>query len=227
MHDLARCPGKILSMSDDPLIRFCVLVPVKPTALAKSRLSPLGDEARQALVAAFAVDTVTAALSSPLVGAVLVVTDDHVLAATLDRLGAHVVPDGVTDDLNGSLLQAAAEARRRWPDLAPAAVCADLPALRTDDLTRALQAASEHPVSFVPDVNGDGTTMVVALASEEFAPRFGHGSREAHVSDGAHEIVELDVPTLRRDVDTPDDLRDALRIGVGERTAEAAAGLRL
>lgn len=214
-------------MSNDPLTRFCVLVPVKPTALAKSRLAPLGDEARRALVAAFAVDTVTAALASPLVGAVLVVTDDHGLAASLSGHGAHVVPDGVTDDLNGSLLQAAAETRRRWPDLALAAVCADLPALRSDDLTRALQAASDHPVSFVADVNGDGTTMVVALGVEDFAPRFGHGSRDAHVSDGAHEIVEIDVPTLRRDVDTPDDLRDALRLGVGERTAEVTAGLRL
>lgn len=214
-------------MSNDPPTRFCVLVPVKPTAVAKSRLAPLGDQARQALVAAFAVDTVTAALASPLVGAVLVVTDDHVLAGTLSRLGAHVVPDGVTDDLNGSLLQAAAEARRRWPDLAPAAVCADLPALRTDDLTLALQSASEHPVSFVSDVNGDGTTMVAALALEDFAPRFGHGSRDAHVSDGAHEVVEIDVPTLRRDVDTPDDLRDAVRLGVGERTSDVSAGLRL
>lgn len=214
-------------MSNAPLSRFCVLVPVKPTALAKSRLAPLGDEARQSLVAAFAVDTVTAALASPLVGAVLVVTDDHVLAATLHGLGAHVVPDGVTDDLNGSLLQAAAEARRRWPELAPAAVCADLPALRTADLTRALKAASEHGTSFVPDVNGDGTTMVVALFAEEFAPRFGAGSRDAHVSEGAHELVEIDVPTLRRDVDTPDDLRDAVRLGVGERTAEVAARIRL
>lgn len=214
-------------MSNAPLSRFCVLVPVKPTALAKSRLAPLGDEARQSLVAAFAVDTVTAALASPLVGAVLVVTDDHVLAATLRGLGAHVVPDGVTDDLNGSLLQAAAEARRRWPELAPAAVCADLPALRSADLTRALEAASEHGTSFVPDVNGDGTTMVVALSAEEFAPRFGAGSRDAHVSEGAHELVEIDVPTLRRDVDTPDDLRDAVRLGVGKRTAEVAARIRL
>ncbi len=214
-------------MSDDPLTRFCVLVPVKPTAHAKSRLAPLGDEARTALVAAFAVDTVTAALASPLVGAVLVVTDDHRLAGTLRRRGAQVVPDGVVDDLNGSLLQAAAEARRRWPDLALAAVCADLPALRPDDLTRALRAASGNPASFVPDANGDGTTMVVALAVEDFAPRFGRGSRDAHVTEGAHEIVEVDVPTLRRDVDTPDDLRDALRLGVGERTAEATAGLRL
>ena len=46
-------------------------------------------------------------------------------------------------------------------------------------------------------------------SAEEFAPRFGAGSRDAHVSEGAHELVEIDVPTLRRDVDTPDDLRRA------------------
>jgi 2-phospho-L-lactate guanylyltransferase len=158
---------------------------------------------------------------------VLAITDDHVLAAALRRAGADVVPDAVTDDLNGTLLQAALEARRRWPDLATAAVCADLPSLRAEDLTRALVAAATHAASFVADVNGDGTTMVAALSPEDFAPRFGPGSRDAHLAEGAHEIVEVDVPTLRRDVDTPDDLRDALRLGVGERTAGAVAGLRL
>lgn len=214
-------------MSNAPPDRFCVLVPVKPPARAKSRLAPLGDEARQALVAAFAVDTVTAALASPLVGAVLVVTDDHLLAAELRRLGAHVMPDGVADDLNGSLCQAAAEARRRWPHLAPATICADLPSLRTDDLTRALEGASGRPLAFVPDQNGDGTTMLAATSAETFAPRFGDGSRDAHLLQGAHELGELDVPTLRRDVDTPEDLADALRLGVGARTTGTVSRLGL
>ena len=69
--------------------------------------------------------------------------------------------------------------------------------------------------------------MVAAASREAFTPRFGHGSREAHVADGLHEIVEIDVPTLRRDVDTPADLETALRLGVGVHTARAAHGLRL
>lgn len=207
--------------------RFCLLVPVKPTARAKSRLAPLGEPVRRSLVTAFVTDTVTAALASPQVGAVLAVTDDHGLAGVLRGLGAAVVPDGVSDDLNGSLVQAAAEARRRWPDLLPAAICADLPALLPADLTAALEVAAGHPVSFVADADGEGTTLFAAASPEAFEPQFGAGSRDAHRAAGAHEIVEVVVPTLRRDVDTPDDLRDAVRLGVRGRTAEALRGLRL
>lgn len=207
--------------------RFCLLVPVKPTARAKSRLAPLGEPVRRSLVTAFVTDTVTAALASPQVGAVLAVTDDHVLAGVLQGLGAAVVPDGVSDDLNGSLVQAAAEARRRWPGLLPAAICADLPALLPADLTAALEVAVGHPAAFVADADGEGTTLFAAAAPDAFEPRFGAGSRDAHRADGAHEIVEVVVPTLRRDVDTPEDLRDAVRLGIRGRTAEALAGLRL
>lgn len=214
-------------MPNTPPLRFCVIVPVKPRARAKSRLAALGDEARQALVTAFTLDTVVAVTESPPVSAVLVVTDDHVLAREARHVGADVVPDGVSGDLNATLVQAAAEARRRRPELSPAVICADLPALRSSDLTLALGVASEYPVAFVSDVAGGGTTMLAAHAAVDLAPRFGPGSREAHLADGAHEIVEIDVPTLHRDVDTPDDLRDALRLGVGEHTAQVAAGLRL
>jgi 2-phospho-L-lactate guanylyltransferase len=79
----------------------------------------------------------------------------------------------------------------------------------------------------VADADGVGTTMVAAASRQQFAPRFGRGSREAHVTEGAHEIVEVDVPTLRRDVDTPADLATAVELGVGVHTARAAQGLRL
>jgi 2-phospho-L-lactate/phosphoenolpyruvate guanylyltransferase len=207
--------------------RFGLLVPVKPASHAKSRLAPLGDEVRRQLVGAFAADTVTAALQSPAVGVVMVVTDDHEMARGLSDLGAHVLPDGTVDDLNESLTLAAAEVRRRWPDLALAALCADVPALRVDELTAALETALGHHAAFVPDAAEEGTTMVAAVSVDHFLPQFGHRSREAHLAAGSHEIREIHVPTLRRDVDTPADLLDALRLGVGSRTAAVAAGLRL
>jgi 2-phospho-L-lactate guanylyltransferase len=203
-----------------------VLVPVKPPAFAKSRLAPLGDQARRALVVAFALDTVVAALETRIVRGVLAVTDDHALAAALRDVGAFVIPDAVTDDLNGSLRQAALEAQRRWPDCGVAALCADLPALRTVDLERALTTAPTDQMSFVADADGVGTTTVLAPAADRFAPLFGPESRTAHLEAGAVEI-ELDVPTLRHDVDTSADLAVALDLGVGTRTSVAAAGLSL
>jgi 2-phospho-L-lactate/phosphoenolpyruvate guanylyltransferase len=227
MHAAAATLAGSGAMSHERPVRFCVIVPVKAAAYAKSRLSSLGEQARRELVEAFAADTVTAALRSPSVGAVLVVTDDHVLAAALRELGADVVPDGAAEDLNESLVQAAAEAHRRWPALRPAALCADLPALDAGQLTEALRVAAQHAAAFVADEAGDGTTMLAAASRKDFLPRFGPRSREAHLTGGAHAIDEIDVPTLRRDVDTPADLADALSLGAGQRTAAVTRRLRL
>ena len=214
-------------MSEEVPGGFGVLVPVKPIAVAKSRLAPLGDRVRRELVRVLAADTVAAALSSSAVARVLVVTDDHVLAGFLQRLGAEVLPDGASD-LNESLVEAAAELSRREPGLGgTVALCADLPSLRPAELTEALGVAGTHDGAFVADAAGSGTTMVSARSLHAFRPGFGIGSRHTHLGLGLHEINEVAVPTLRRDVDTPEDLAVALTLGVGERTAAVAASLRL
>lgn len=210
----------------DPSPRYGVIVPAKPPSLAKSRLRELGDGVRRDLVVAFAADTISAALESPLVGAVLAVTDDHAFARGLSELGAHVIPDATADDLNGSLAEAAAEVCRRWPELRIAALCADLPSLRAEELTRALAATRADRASFVADAAGVGTTLLAAPTAERFTPRFGAESRLAHLEAGAEEL-ELTVATLRQDVDTPADLTAALALGVGARTAMVLTGLRL
>lgn len=212
--------------------RFGVLVPVKPPAVAKSRLATLGDDVRRALASAFAADTVSAVLACDRVERVLAVTDDHLLAAELSALGSEVLPDAVADDLNGSLEQAAAELLRRGPRLRLAAVCADLPALRSEELDAALAAAPADEMCFLADQERRGTTLVAAPDITSFRPRFGHGSRVEHLASAAE--LDLDaVPTLRRDVDTPEDLREAVGLGVGRHTrgalawAHAGHGLRL
>lgn len=214
-------------MSSTPPLGFVVLVPLKPTSRAKSRLSALGDEPRRDLVRAFARDTLTAAKDAPGVVGVMVVTDDHRFAAELRSLDVMVLPDGVTDDLNASLAQAAAEVDRRTPEAGVAALCADLPALDPADLGVALAQGRRHRSWFVADADGQGTTLYAASSAKDFAPCFGTGSREEHLASGAHEVVEVGVPTLRRDVDTPADLRSALHLGVGTRTAEAVSRHRL
>lgn len=208
-----------------PRHRYGVLVPVKPPAVAKSRLAPLGDRVRAELATAFAMDTVAAALVSPAVGCVMAVTDDHVLAGALSALGAQALPDGVAGDLNGTLLQAAAELTRRFPGLRPAALCADLPALRTEALDVALATAPGRGAAFVADTEGRGTTLLVASDLAAFRPCFGEASAQAHRAAGADEIDGVDVPSLRRDVDTPADLEAALALGVGAHTSVVAGQL--
>jgi len=200
---------------------FVVLLPVKPPARGKSRLVGVSDATRAALASAFALDTAAACLASEAVAAVLAVTDDDAFAASLMALGCAAIPDGVTGDLNGSLTLGALEAVRRWPGSQPVALCGDLPALRAADLDAALALVAETDgPCFVADEAGTGTTLYTAPA-ELFAPRYGAGSAALHAE--ASKSLDGDLVSLRHDVDTLEDLRSAVRIGLGPRTTLAAA----
>ncbi|WP_236540339.1 2-phospho-L-lactate guanylyltransferase [Spiractinospora alimapuensis] len=195
---------------------------MKLLTAAKSRLSPLGHH-RRALALAVACDTVSATVRCDRVARVVVVTDDGDAAPRLRDLGAHIVADDPNAGLNPALAHGAAEASRLLPAAGRAALSADLPALRAADLSRALDAADEAAQSFVADLAGTGTTLYAARSGEEFAPAFGSDSRRRHRDHGVVEITLDGIDSLRRDVDTVDDLRAALVLGVGTATAEAAA----
>lgn len=214
-------------MSESARFTWTVVIPVKVLAQAKSRLATLAGPRRGELALAFAADTVTAVVGCPLVENVLVVTDDLVASAELTGLGASVIDDSPGAGLNPALAHGARVAAGAAPSAAIAAVSADLPALRPVELTRALTAAAMWPSAFVPDAQGLGTTMYTVLPGERFAPMFGERSRDRHVRHGNIELALTDVPGLRRDVDTPDDLRAALALGVGPRTTALAASLSL
>jgi 2-phospho-L-lactate guanylyltransferase len=203
--------------------KYVAVVPVKPPTIGKSRLLGFTDRQRRELAEAFALDTVSACLASDRVAEVLVATDDAAFASRFTGLGCATLPDGDTTDLNAALRQAAAEARRRWPALRTAALCADLPALRPDDLDAALAAAPEIGAAFVADAVGTGTTLYLG-GRDEFDPRFGLDSRAAHLAAGAAEI-RGELATLRHDVDDLDGLRSALALGVGSQTARLARDL--
>ncbi len=202
--------------------RFTALVPVKPPVRGKSRLLEVDAADRARLAAGFALDTVAACLATPSVAAVLGVTDDAAFATRLRGVGAEVVPDGVAGDLNESLRLAALESARRWPIQVPVAVCADLPALRSADLETALSAWGGTP-AFVSDTERVGTTAYVA-ATGDFLPRFGSGSRAAHLAQPATELTGQ-LTTLRRDVDDLASLLEARRLGLGRHTAEVVANM--
>ncbi len=206
--------------------RFGVVVPVKPAGRAKSRLAGLGDRLRQELTTAFACDTVTASLACLDVVAVLVVTDDLALADRVRAEGAAAVPDGRPGDLNASLWQGAAELYRRHPGFRLVGLCGDVPCLRPEELSVALRGAAVlRGPAFVPDAAGVGTTLYTAPVLATFAPAFGPSSRQAHLGSGAVE-VGVHLPSVRRDVDTPEDLAAAEALGLGPATAAVLATLR-
>ena len=200
---------------------WCVVVPVKRLARAKTRLQAYGSGLRRELALAFAADVVAAAVRCPPVLQVLVVTDDEQAAAVLAGLGAVVTPDRPDAGLNPALEHGAALLRERSPGCGVATVSADLPCLRPDDLAAALRAVPAGSRAFVADADGRGTTLLAAAPGAALLPAYGDGSRLRHLASGAVELPGT--PALRRDVDTPEDLQEARALGVGPRTSAVLA----
>nr|WP_202556493.1 2-phospho-L-lactate guanylyltransferase [Streptomyces sp. SID4950] len=205
-----------------------MVVPLKPLAHAKSRLSDTAaDGLRPELALAFAQDTVAAALACAAVGDVAVVTDDTRAGRELAALGAWIVGDEPGGGLNAALAHAAGVVRAGRPARPVAALNADLPALRPAELSRVLDAAAEFARAFLPDEAGVGTTLLAARSGHELLPAFGTDSRARHRASGAVELRLDGVDSVRQDVDTGRDLRAALELGVGPRTAAATARLAI
>ncbi|MBO0677271.1 2-phospho-L-lactate guanylyltransferase [Mycolicibacterium sp. S2-37] len=196
-----------------------VIIAVKRLTAAKTRLAPVFSTAtREAVVLAMLVDTITAAAA---VASVTVVTPDAVAADAARRLGARVLtdptPNGHPDPLNNAIAAAEAQLRASTPDIV--ALQGDLPALRSGELAAAVAAARAHPRSFVADRHGTGTAALFSFGVA-LDPQFGIDSAARHRSSGAIELTTA-WPGLRCDIDTPDDLLAAQRLGIGPATARA------
>jgi 2-phospho-L-lactate guanylyltransferase len=192
--------------------KFALLVPIKSLERAKSRLGSPAVERRAALMRAFAQDALAAALESEAVAQVYVVTDE----AGFDVEGVRRLPDEGDGDLNRALVHAALRVRMEAPSQGVAAICADLPSLVAVELTTAL-GSGLSPRWFVTDTSGTGTTLLVAGPGVDLEPHFGPESARRHEESGAVP-VRADLPRLRRDVDTDEDLVEAVTLGIGPHT---------
>ncbi|MDA8372012.1 MAG: 2-phospho-L-lactate guanylyltransferase [Nocardiopsaceae bacterium] len=202
---------------------WSLVVPVKRLTNAKSRLAEFAGPLRSDLALAMASDTVMAAVNCPGVTAVFAVTDDPRAAEILGDLGAHIVGGEPGTGLNPALMHGASVAARRCPAQGICALSADLPALRPGELGQLLADAAQHEQAFLADAAGIGTTLYTAAPGARFAPAFEGASRLQHLEGGAVELAGAAAPALRRDVDTPDDLRAAVALGVGPHTAKLVA----
>jgi 2-phospho-L-lactate/phosphoenolpyruvate guanylyltransferase len=197
---------------------WAVVVPLKRLELAKTRLSRFAGSRRADLALAFAADTVIAVLGCAAVGSVVVVTDDEAGGNAMRDLGAVVLPDQPDAGLNAALVHGAQHSGATWPGRPVAAVTSDLAALRSAELDIVLTAALARGTAFVADAEGIGTTVLAATDPGQFEPRFGRRSRAEHRAAGVAEIIGGSISSVRRDVDTPAQLYDAERLGVGART---------
>ena len=202
-----------------------LVIAVKRLAAAKTRLAPVFSAAtRESVVLAMLVDTITAISTVPALHSVTVVTPDEVAGEAARQLGARVLvdptPDGHRNPLNNAIRAAEASVREETPNVV--ALQGDLPALQPQELTEAINAARAHPRSFVGDRHGTGTSALFAFGVG-LEPRFGPDSAQQHRHSGAIELTGA-WPGLRCDIDTPDDLLVARRLGVGTALRRPSGG---
>lgn len=209
-----------------------LVVPVKTLSRAKSRLRGAVDDdanglrAHRQLSLALARDTITAARSARHVRRLVAVTSDPAVTSALTADGVEVLADHPERGLNAALEFAADVVGGRAHAGVLGALQADLPALRPDELEAALSqalavfGAGTVAHAFCPDAQGEGTTLLLCAPSVRLVPRFGPRSAQAHERIGGYRLTGA-WPGLRRDVDTPADLRRAAELGMGPATVEA------
>jgi len=200
-----------------------LLIPVKGGPRAKSRLRAPDGVDHGSLATALALDTVSAAAAEVTAQRIVVVTSDPGIAGRVTAAGIHVVPDPGSG-LNAAILAGLGDLRRRRPDGPTGVLLGDLPAVRPVDLGAALDAASQHQRSFVPDTEDSGTVLLTGSTPSVLQPHFGVGSAAAHERAG-YARLDLDLPHLRTDVDDEESLRAVLCLGVGVHTARLLANL--
>ncbi|BBZ74318.1 2-phospho-L-lactate guanylyltransferase [Mycobacterium paraseoulense] len=203
---------------------IALIIAVKRLAAAKTRLAPVfSARTRENVVLAMLIDTLTAAGRVGSLGSITVITPDEAAAAAATQLGADVLSDPTPDGHGDPLNNAIAAAERAVADSYPNVVVlqGDLPALQTQELAEAIAAARQHRRSFVADRLATGTAALFAFGAA-LDPQFGADSSARHRRSGAIELTGA-WPGLRCDVDTPDDLAAARRLGVGTATARALA----
>jgi 2-phospho-L-lactate guanylyltransferase len=197
-----------------------IVVPAKPLARGKARLAGvLSTQERRTLILAMLSDVVCVAAAT---GDVWVVCSDPDAARAAEENGARPVPDATPDGgLNTSLAAATAAAAAAGYE-GVLLLASDLPCVSEDDVRFILDAG---PVAVAPSRDGTGTNALWRSPPDIIGTAFGENSRAAHEAlaraAGAEPLI-VRRAGLALDVDTPQDLPDALGAGAGRRTALAA-----
>lgn len=204
------------------------IVPVRGLERAKTRLGEaLDPEERRALVQGLLRRTIQAAIMTPGIRAVAVVSPDPEALAVAADSGAVTLPQG-----GGGLNEGLADGRAWARELGATAlivVPADLPAIGPAELERFLVAARDRLaarrttggpatalVALVPDRRGDGTNLLLLSPPGAVPFHFGPGSRAAHARAAERRgatYLEID-GLLELDLDTPEDLLAAEAAGM-------------
>lgn len=191
--------------------RVVAIIPVGALEGAKSRLGAVLDaEERHDLTLRLARRSIAAAVATPAIADVLVVTPDDAVRALAAELGARPILQR-DSGLNRGIVSARGEALAGGAD-AILILPIDLPDITPEAIEAVVATLLDDParpfVALVPDRHGRGTNALLIAPPNAIETCFGGDSASAHAAAaraaGAR-LVVLDGP-LALDLDTPDDL---------------------
>lgn len=189
-------------------MRIDAIVALKTLSMTKKRLVPvLGDDAREALVSAMAVDVLSLLQAASRIHTVHVICGDGWIEAGLlpDGVAAWREADAPERGLNEVLefvaMQSTAEAHLFMH--------ADLPFLTQQDLSALIDASEDRHAVFAPDTAREGTNALLRWADQALPLRFGVNSFAQHCDaarSGSVRWRSVERFGLLMDLDAPTDL---------------------
>jgi 2-phospho-L-lactate/phosphoenolpyruvate guanylyltransferase len=199
-----------------------ILVPIKNLADAKQRLSSvLSPEERLALAQAMCEDVLRTLARWQNRPAVAVVSSDRFACDLATRFGFEVVADGHNAGETSAIEMATAICRDRGARTT-LVIPADIPLIENAELQQIADSAPPGGTVLVPDAAGRGTNAAWRSPGDLFPLRFGNDSFLPHLAAARATglpCVVLELPSIARDVDRPEDLYE-LAAAWGERQSQ-------
>ena len=188
-----------------------ILVPIKNLSSAKQRLSPiLNPEERFALAQAMCEDVLQALADWPNRPPVAVVTSDPFALALATRFNFDIIADEENGGETSAIAMATAVCRDRGAK-STLIIPADIPLLEIADLQKIADSVPPQGAVLVTDAARRGTNAAWRSPADLFPLHFGNDSFLPHLSSAKATglpCVVLDLPSLARDVDRPEDLHE-------------------
>ena len=190
-----------------------ILVPIKNLHNAKQRLSPvLNAEERRSLAEAMVHDVLHTLGAWPDRPPVVLVTNDPLARELAEEHSFDIIQDknnrGETDAISMATVMCLG-----WGAQSTLVIPADIPLVTVAELQQILEAAPERGSVIVPSADGRGSNAVYRRPGGLFPLRFGDDSFLPHRSAAkatGYPCVELRLPGIALDVDTPADLKQLL-----------------
>lgn len=188
-----------MTSAGNPNEEWSVFLPLKHFAAGKSRLGTIPADFRISLIKAMASDLIDALLQVSNISTITVVGVDHRELTDTSNQRIRSFPIVEPININSDLHLAIGEINRI------AIFLPDLPSANPTEITRALDLASQHRISFVADHNSIGSTAFFSTIGK-VETHFGLNSAAAHRDDGAFELIDPLFSGIKVDCDDWSDL---------------------